>query len=121
VLTLLLAVRVFWVPMHLALHAHDFGHAGISSHSHGADEHAHEHEHEHDGDRDHSPHAAADHLTHLIVSRVSPELSGAWLPLAESPLLDTPEPAGECAPRLTLAPPRPPPPRACRARAPPLG
>ena len=115
---LLIALRLFWMPVHLALetHAHDFHHDESFAHEHAEDA---AHEHEDEGD-EHAPHPAGDHLTELMLAR-APQLGVlVWLPGGEISIAPTPVARQPLALESDAIVPRPPPPRASRARAPPV-
>jgi len=113
---IVLALRLIWVPLHLAHEAHVYGHGPSLAVVH---EQSHDHDHDHDHDGDHPPHPAIEHGTEPIARKSSDALGFALLPiesaleLAALPCDGSPplQPADEV--------PRPPPPRTGRARAPP--
>ena len=109
---IVLAVRLIWVPLHLAHEAHEYGHGQLMAL-------VHEQHHDHDHDRDHEPHPAADHETELIARKVSDTL-GFVLPPIDAAALVAALQRDWCPP---LEPadeaPKAPPPRSGRARAPP--
>lgn len=123
-LAILLAVRVLWVPAHLASETHGdvTHHAPHSHHEHSHEHGAHDHAPEHDShEDDHAPHSAADHLTEFTSSRVEFDTAAVFVPIyvgisiADAPLA-TPTVASRAAePVPKVAPPRP-----SLARAPPI-
>jgi hypothetical protein len=117
-LAILLALRVFWVPVHLALNDHGSGTSSVHALAHvGAVETARERQ----ADHEHPQHAAGDHLTQLVAPRISPDLSAAWLPVAAACALHVSEHECGVVQNPSDGPARPPPPRVGRARPPPLG
>jgi len=111
-----LALRLAWVPLHLAHEVHEGWQGGLAPSVHLLVE---GHDHEEGDHEDHSPHAVADHLTHLISRQ---PFQGPGLELLE--VADPIEPGiSGLVQRLGAVPcaqaPRPPPPRPDRARAPP--
>lgn len=125
-LAILLAVRVLWVPAHLASEPHGdvTHHAPHAPHAHHAHPHEHgEHDHapEHDSHDDHPPHSAADHLTEFTSSRVDFDTAAVFVPvyigisIADAPLA-TPRVAARAAESV----PKSAPPRPSLARAPPI-
>ncbi len=135
--TLLLAVRLFWVPAHLALEhfcstlAHGAAeHAAAPEHAGGTHagprpnpEHRHEHrpnhEHRHQGNHDHQPHTAIDHLTDLIPLRSHADPGPLWAPVPGPAARLAPHALARWLPRPGQAPPQSSRPGPLRARAPP--
>jgi hypothetical protein len=119
---LALALRVLYVPLHLALEEH----VGRGGHAHGAQLAVHSavgghHDGDHDPSRGHEPHPALDHASDLIVARTRALQGTIDLPfqLPEECRLAAPQARVSAAAELEPRPPaaRPLSPR--RSRAPP--
>lgn len=126
-LSILLAARLVWVPMHLAQEPHEYGLGHVRALVHGEHErgeHVHEHGdgqhgHESKDGRDHHPHPAADHQTDVIGREVSQDPGIALILVGHLSSISVPEPSYDLAPWQGQAIEKPPPPRSSRARAPP--
>ncbi len=124
-LVMLLALRLFWVPLHLALEDHEGEHGHVpapldaAAGGGGGEVDVPAHEHDHDDDDEHPSHPAADHQTQLIATRVPQDPTVVLLEVADPLSFDFPAQVRCVEPQRPEEAPKPPPPRASRARSPP--
>lgn len=112
-LVLAIALRLLWVPFHLAVEEHH----GIGLGRAQAPALAHTHADE--GECSHEPHAAQDHESELFAGKPAPGLAVALAPAPGAPSLPGLEPANACEGRARDPVPRGRSPLARQARAPP--